>query len=98
MCQIRHNRELVVVHVCLHAYTHTQSLSLSLSLCYISLTLTAATDLTSCYCFIQFSVFLPQNFAVELQLENMNEFEIDHFREQLLRAGGANYGTGMRDP
>jgi len=42
--------------------------------------------------------FLPQNFAVELQLENMNEFEIDHFREHLLRAGGANYGTGMRDP
>ncbi|XP_021916725.1 coactosin-like protein isoform X1 [Zootermopsis nevadensis] len=37
------------------------------------------------------------NFAVELQLENKNEFEIDHFREQLLRAGGANYGTGMRD-
>lgn len=38
-----------------------------------------------------------QNFAVELQLENVNEFEIDHFREQLLRAGGANYGTGLRD-
>jgi hypothetical protein len=37
------------------------------------------------------------NFAVELQLENMNEFEIDHFREQLHRAGGANYGTGMCD-
>jgi len=50
--------------------------------------------------FIQFCVycFLPQNFAVELQLQNMNEFEIDHFREHLLRAGGANYGTGMRDP
>jgi hypothetical protein len=44
-----------------------------------------------------FFYFLSQNFAVELQLENMNEFEIDHFREQLLRAGGANYGTGMRD-
>lgn len=44
------------------------------------------------------SYFLPQNFAVELQLENKNEFDIDHFREQLLRAGGANYGTGMRDP
>jgi hypothetical protein len=44
------------------------------------------------------SHFLPQNFAVELQLENKNEFDIDHFREQLLRAGGANYGTGMRDP
>ncbi|PNF35589.1 Coactosin-like protein [Cryptotermes secundus] len=46
------------------------------------------------YCF---SCFLSQNFAVELQLENVNEFEIDHFREQLLRAGGANYGTGLRD-
>jgi hypothetical protein len=47
--------------------------------------------------FCCFFSFLSQNFAVELQLENMNEFEIDHFREQLLRAGGANYGTGMRD-
>lgn len=44
------------------------------------------------------SCFLSQNFAVELQLENKNEFEIDYFRDQLLRAGGANYGTGMRDP
>ncbi|PSN48820.1 Coactosin-like protein [Blattella germanica] len=37
------------------------------------------------------------NFAVELQLENLNEFEIDNFRDQLIRAGGANYGTGVRD-
>ncbi|XP_023705661.1 coactosin-like protein [Cryptotermes secundus] len=42
-------------------------------------------------------LWLMSNFAVELQLENVNEFEIDHFREQLLRAGGANYGTGLRD-
>lgn len=38
-----------------------------------------------------------QNFAVELQLENAGEFEMDHFLDQLTRAGGANYGTGVRD-
>jgi hypothetical protein len=40
---------------------------------------------------------LFQNFAVELQLENAGEFEMDHFLDQLTRAGGANYGTGVRD-
>ncbi|XP_071447103.1 coactosin-like protein [Hetaerina americana] len=37
------------------------------------------------------------NFAVELQVENHAEFEVSHFKEQLARAGGANYGTGVRD-
>lgn len=37
------------------------------------------------------------NFAVELQLESQSEFDLAHFREQLARAGGANYGTGVRD-
>ncbi|XP_063218379.1 coactosin-like protein isoform X2 [Bacillus rossius redtenbacheri] len=37
------------------------------------------------------------NFSVEIQLENLNEFNLEYFREQLVRAGGANYGTGMRD-
>ncbi|CAB3370765.1 coactosin-like protein [Cloeon dipterum] len=37
------------------------------------------------------------NFAVELQLESSAEFEIDFFMEQLIKAGGANYGTGVRD-
>lgn len=38
-----------------------------------------------------------QNFAVELQLENMSDFDLVHFTEALNRAGGANYGTGVRD-
>ncbi|XP_067006100.1 coactosin-like protein [Anabrus simplex] len=37
------------------------------------------------------------NFAVELQLESQSEFDLGYFREQLARAGGANYGTGVRD-
>ncbi|GLV36450.1 scraps [Carabus blaptoides fortunei] len=37
------------------------------------------------------------NFAVELQLESLSEFELDHFTDALTRAGGANYGTGVRD-
>nr|CAD7207172.1 unnamed protein product [Timema douglasi] len=37
------------------------------------------------------------NFAVELQLENLNELSVEYFRDQLNRAGGANYGTGVRD-
>jgi hypothetical protein len=38
-----------------------------------------------------------QNFSVELQLENKSELDINFFKEQLNRAGGANYGTGVRD-
>uniref|UniRef100_A0A1B6FQA0 Coactosin-like protein n=1 Tax=Cuerna arida TaxID=1464854 RepID=A0A1B6FQA0_9HEMI len=37
------------------------------------------------------------NFAVELQIENKSDFDINFFKEQLNRAGGANYGTGVRD-
>ncbi|XP_054275332.1 coactosin-like protein [Macrosteles quadrilineatus] len=37
------------------------------------------------------------NFAVELQLENKSEFDINFFKDQLNKAGGANYGTGVRD-
>ncbi|XP_022818252.1 coactosin-like protein isoform X1 [Spodoptera litura] len=37
------------------------------------------------------------NFAVELQLENQSEIDIDQFKDALNRAGGANYGTGVRD-
>nr|XP_026500000.1 coactosin-like protein isoform X1 [Vanessa tameamea] len=37
------------------------------------------------------------NFAVELQLESQAEIDIDQFKEALNRAGGANYGTGIRD-
>ncbi|CAK1543637.1 unnamed protein product [Leptosia nina] len=37
------------------------------------------------------------NFAVELQLESQSEIDIDQFKEALNRAGGANYGTGVRD-
>ncbi|KAF9420560.1 hypothetical protein HW555_003310 [Spodoptera exigua] len=35
------------------------------------------------------------NFAVELQLENQSEIDIDQFKDALNRAGGANYGTGF---
>ncbi|XP_075211066.1 coactosin-like protein [Lycorma delicatula] len=37
------------------------------------------------------------NFAVEVMLENASEFTLENFREQLLKAGGANYGTGIKD-
>ncbi|XP_038218312.1 coactosin-like protein isoform X1 [Zerene cesonia] len=37
------------------------------------------------------------NFAVELQLESQSEIDIDQFKDALNRAGGANYGTGIRD-
>ncbi|XP_026477325.1 coactosin-like protein [Ctenocephalides felis] len=37
------------------------------------------------------------NFAVELQAENQSELEVEQFRDALNRAGGANYGTGVRD-
>ncbi|XP_034826351.1 coactosin-like protein isoform X2 [Maniola hyperantus] len=37
------------------------------------------------------------NFAVELQLESQSEIDIDQFKDTLNRAGGANYGTGIRD-
>lgn len=37
------------------------------------------------------------NFAVELQLENEAEIDIEQFKDALIRAGGANYGTGIRD-
>lgn len=44
-----------------------------------------------------YSFFLFQNFAVELQLENESEFDFKHFVQELNKAGGANYGTGIRD-
>ena len=37
------------------------------------------------------------NFAVELQAGVENDLDIELFREALNRAGGANYGTGVRD-
>lgn len=37
------------------------------------------------------------NFAVELQAEGDGELDLELFREQLNKAGGANYGTGVRD-
>lgn len=48
---------------------------------------------------IMFMIFflLLQNFAVELQLESQAEIDIDQFKDALNRAGGANYGTGIRD-
>lgn len=37
------------------------------------------------------------NFAIELQLESQSELDLSHFQEELKKAGGANYGTGIRD-
>lgn len=37
------------------------------------------------------------NFAVELQAETENDFNLEIFKEALIKAGGANYGTGVRD-
>lgn len=43
-------------------------------------------------------VLLPtQNFAVELQAETQLDLDLDIFMDALNRAGGANYGTGVRD-
>jgi len=40
---------------------------------------------------------LIQNLSVELQVENANEFSMDHFKAEVDKAGGARYGTGVRD-
>jgi len=37
------------------------------------------------------------NFAVELTLEATHEVDEDAFIQELVKAGGANYGTGIRD-
>lgn len=38
-----------------------------------------------------------QNFAAELQIESQAEMDIGYFKDVLNRAGGANYGTGVRE-
>merc|ERR1719481_395351 len=38
-----------------------------------------------------------QNLSVELQCENANELTMDHFKAEVDKAGGARYGTGVRD-
>lgn len=37
------------------------------------------------------------NFAVELTLESLSELDVEAFRQELIKAGGANYGTGIRE-
>ncbi|CRL04072.1 CLUMA_CG017185, isoform A [Clunio marinus] len=37
------------------------------------------------------------NFAAELQIELDSEMDISYFKDVLNRAGGANYGTGIRE-
>lgn len=44
-----------------------------------------------------YPLFSPQNFAVELQIESDAEMDIDLIKETLQKAGGANYGTGVRE-
>ncbi|CAH0551585.1 unnamed protein product [Brassicogethes aeneus] len=40
---------------------------------------------------------IVSNFAVELQLENTSDIDLNNFKDELNKAGGANYGTGIRD-
>ncbi|KAK7070896.1 Coactosin-like protein [Halocaridina rubra] len=37
------------------------------------------------------------NFAVELTLESAHELDHEAFLQELVKAGGANYGTGVRE-
>lgn len=37
------------------------------------------------------------NFAVELQVETSADLNLEMFKEHLNKAGGANYGTGVRE-
>ena len=41
--------------------------------------------------------FLFQNFAFEIQTNEIEELEYDYVVQELRKAGGANYGTGSRD-
>lgn len=41
--------------------------------------------------------FVLQNFAVELTLESATELDHEAFLQELVKAGGANYGTGVRN-
>jgi len=38
-----------------------------------------------------------QNYAVEIQTSDRGELAMDNVREALEKAGGASYGTGIRD-
>jgi len=38
-----------------------------------------------------------QNFAIEIQTSDLHELKEDHIKSLLVKAGGANYGTGTRD-
>ncbi len=38
-----------------------------------------------------------QSFAVELRAEDHDDLDYDSVKAQVERAGGANYGTGIRD-
>ena len=46
---------------------------------------------------IFFFLLKKQNFAVELQIESPDELNYEFFREAVHKAGGANYGTGVRE-
>jgi len=40
---------------------------------------------------------IVQNLSVELQLESVHELNLDHLKTEVDKAGGARYGTGVRD-
>jgi len=40
---------------------------------------------------------IVKSFAIEIQTSDLSELNEDHIKAMLLKAGGANYGTGTRD-
>ena len=42
-------------------------------------------------------LYIFQSFAVALQPSEMEEIQLDAVKEALNKAGGANYGTGVRE-
>jgi len=42
-------------------------------------------------------VILLQNFAIEVLASDHDQLDEDSILDQLRKAGGANYGTGIRD-
>ena len=45
--------------------------------------------------FIDFLLFYLQNFAVEMLFEDLHDVKENNIKEECMKAGGANYGTGQ---
>lgn len=46
---------------------------------------------------VVYSMFTLQNFAVEVLVTDHDQLEKSSIVEEVRKAGGANYGTGVRD-